>query len=176
MIVRTLRSLHRTPHTGLLLGAILLLPLYPAHAQSALARRIDRVLDTPPYDRATWGVMVMDSAGKVLYQRNADRLFAPASNTKLVVAATATALLPPDFTARTSFFGAGSLDSGVLRGDLVAYGRGDPTFDKRCYNVDTLAFGACDERWGRMDALAESLSARGLRHVTGAIVGDGSYF
>src|SRR5262245_52420747 len=116
MIVRTLGSLHHITHRTVLLGAVLLLPIYPALGQSTLARRMDRVLDTPPYDRATWGVMVMDSAGKVLYQRNADRLFAPASNTKLVVSATATALLPPDFTIRTSVFGAGTLDSGVLRG------------------------------------------------------------
>lgn len=152
------------------------LSLYPAHAQSPLARRLDRVLDQPPYDRAIWGVVVMDSAGKVLFQRNADRYFAPASNTKLVVTATATALLSPDYVAHTDVYGTGVLEDGVLRGDLVIYGRGDPTFDQRCYDVDTLAFGACDLRWTRVEAIADSLVARGLRQVGGAIVGDGSYF
>jgi len=168
--------LHRSFAAIVALAAAALVPLYPAHAQSALAKRLDRVLDQPPYDRATWGVMVMDSAGKILYQRNADRYFAPASNTKLVVTATANALLPPDYVAHTSVYGAGSLDSGVLHGDLIVYGRGDPTFDQRCYGPDTLAVGACDSRWGRVEALADSLAARGLHQVAGAIVGDGSYF
>src|SRR6267143_5632117 len=101
MIVPRLHRLHRSFAAIVTLAAGALVPLYPAHAQSALAKRLDRVLDQPPYDRATWGVMVMDSAGKILYQRNADRYFAPASNTKLVVTATANALLPPDYVAHT---------------------------------------------------------------------------
>src|SRR6185503_12982478 len=153
-----------------------LVPLGVAGAQSALAKRLDRVLDQPPYNRATWGVILTDSAGKVLYQRNADRIFQPASNTKLIVTAVASALLPADYVTRTEVYGAGVLEDGVLRGDLVIYGRGDPTFDQRCYGPDTLAVGACDTRWTRMDALADSLVARGLRRVNGAIVGDGSYF
>lgn len=176
MIVRIPLSLHRTRAAALLAASMAFAPLYPAAAQSSLARRVDRLLDQTPYSRATWGVVLMDSAGKVMFERNADRLFAPASNTKLVVSAVASALLPPDYVAHTSVYGGGTLDSGVLRGDLVAYGRGDPTFDKRCYNVDTLAAGACDARWMRIEALADSLVARGLRHVTGAIVGDGSFF
>lgn len=176
MIVRFLRALHRNTRWTLLIAALAaLIPLYPAHPQS-LARRLDRVLDQPPFNRASWGVVLMDSAGKVLFERNAERFFVPASNTKLVVSAVASALLPPDFVAHTDVYGAGVLEAGVLRGDLVIYGRGDPTFDKRCYDVDTLALGACDARWMRIEAIADSLAARGLHQVAGAIVGDGSYF
>ncbi|NIM49451.1 MAG: D-alanyl-D-alanine carboxypeptidase/D-alanyl-D-alanine-endopeptidase [Gemmatimonadales bacterium] len=148
----------------------------PLTGQGNLRRRINRLVEAPPFDRATWGILVLDDRGRERYSRNADQLFIPASNTKLVVAAAASALLPPDYRASTSVYGTGLLSEGVLDGDLVVYGRGDPTYSERCYGPDTLVAGACDSMWTRMDALADSLAARGVRHVTGAVVGDGSYF
>jgi D-alanyl-D-alanine carboxypeptidase/D-alanyl-D-alanine-endopeptidase (penicillin-binding protein 4) len=159
------------------LCTLLLLSMFhtPAAAQS-LGRRLERLLDAPPFDRATWGVVLTDTTGRVLFARNADRLFIPASNTKLVVTATASALLPPDFRIETSLFGTGPVENGTLAGDLVIYGRGDPTFSERCYGTDTLALGACEQLWSRLDALADSVCARGVTHIAGAIIGDGSYF
>lgn len=148
----------------------------PPAAGQPLRSRLDRLLDQPPFDRATWGVLVTDTTGRVLYARNADRLFIPASNTKLVVSAAATALLDPEFRIETSLYGGGPLADGTLHGDLVVYGRGDPTFSERCYGTDTLALGACDRAWDRIAALADSLWERGVRHVAGAVVGDGSFF
>ncbi len=145
-------------------------------AQGHRAESIDRLLEEVPFDRAHWGILVVDETGHELYSRDPDQLFVPASNTKLVVSAAASALLPPDFTAVTSVYATGPISNGVLDGDLVIYGRGDPTFSARCYGVDTLAVGACDSLWSKMDALATNIAARGVRHVTGAIIGDGSYF
>jgi len=152
------------------------LTVAPPVAGQSRRTRIDRLLDAPPFDRASWGVVLTDSAGRVLYARNADRLFVPASNTKLVVTATASALLPPDFRLETRIYAGGPVDSGTLHGDLIVYGGGDPTFSERCYGTDTLALGACDRAWSRLEALADSVYATGIRHVTGAIVGDGSAF
>jgi D-alanyl-D-alanine carboxypeptidase/D-alanyl-D-alanine-endopeptidase (penicillin-binding protein 4) len=148
----------------------------PIAAQDGLARRIERHLAKPPLDRGHWGVIVVDRSGTVLYATSADRLFVPASNTKLVVTAAGVTLLPPDYRAATSVYAAGSLVDGVLHGDLVVYGRGDPTFSTRCYGIDTTAASACDTAWSRMDSLAQQIAARNIRHVRGAIVGDGSYF
>jgi D-alanyl-D-alanine carboxypeptidase/D-alanyl-D-alanine-endopeptidase (penicillin-binding protein 4) len=145
-------------------------------AQDGPPRRLDRLLDSPPFDRATWGVYVTDHTGQTLYARNPDRLFVPASNIKLVVAAAASTLLPPDHRIITSVYGTGPLRDGGLKGDLVIYGRGDPTFSERCYGVDTLAPGVCDDLWTRIDDLADSIVHRGIRQVDGGIVGDGSYF
>src|SRR5688572_33188649 len=74
--------MRRSLATGL--AALLLAPALPAQS---LARRLDRLLDAPPFDRHHWGVVVLDTTGKVLYGRNPTRLFIPASNTKLVVSA-----------------------------------------------------------------------------------------
>jgi D-alanyl-D-alanine carboxypeptidase/D-alanyl-D-alanine-endopeptidase (penicillin-binding protein 4) len=154
------------------------LPVRPSalHAQS-LPKRLDKRLDAPPFDKSLWGVSVLDENGKSLYGRNEHRLFTPASNTKLVVTAVGSALLPPDYTVRTSLYAAGPVVAGVLRGDLVLYGRGDPTFSRRCYAIDTLAAGACDrDPFARLRQMADTLRARGIRHVEGDLVGDGSYF
>jgi D-alanyl-D-alanine carboxypeptidase/D-alanyl-D-alanine-endopeptidase (penicillin-binding protein 4) len=143
----------------------------------ALQRRVDRQLDLPPYDRTLWGVVVIDDRGRTVYQRNAERLFVPASNTKIIVSAVASALLAPEFTVMTSVYGTGPVAAGVLEGDLVLYGRGDPTFGVRCYSVDTLAPGACDkDPFEKYKKLAEQLRARGISVVRGDLIGDGSYF
>ena len=84
-----------------------------------------------------WGVALVDEKGALLYGRNQRQLFIPASNTKLVVAAVASALLPPDWTVRTSLYAAGRSVGGVLQGDLVLYGRGDPTFGKPLLRAPT---------------------------------------
>ena len=147
-----------------------------AQSRGSLQQRITRLLDQPPFDRATWNVYAQDDRGHVLFNRNGDHFSVPASNTKLVVAAAATVLLPADYRVRTSVYANGTVTDGVLRGDVILYGRGDPTWSERCYAVDTLAPGACDSTWTAVDAIADSFKAHGLRRVTGRIVGDGSYF
>src|SRR3970040_2054275 len=113
--------------------ALLLCLLPSVLSAQSLERRLARLLDTPPFDRVTWGTLLTDTAGRVRCARNADRLFVPASNTKLVVTAAASVLFPPDHRIETSLYGTGPLQKGVLRGDLVIYGRGAPSFSERCY-------------------------------------------
>ena len=155
-----------------LLGLIIAMALAhaPARAQSpragGLAARLDRLLDEEPFDRALWGVALADPSGRIVFARNGDRLFIPASNTKLVVAAAAAALLPPDYRFRTSVYGAGTIGEGILHGDLVLYGRGDPTLSGRYYATRLAPF----------EELADSLRARGVARVEGDLVGDASYF
>ncbi|MDH4131842.1 MAG: D-alanyl-D-alanine carboxypeptidase, partial [Gemmatimonadota bacterium] len=153
----------------------------PVALEAQLPRRavrtLDSLLDSPPFHRTLWGVALTDDRGRLLYGRNHDRLFIPASNTKLVVSAVAAALLPPDWTVTTSVYPAGPVESGILRGDLVLYGRGDPTMGRRCYSTDTTAAGACDlDPFARLRSLAEQIAGRGIRVIEGDLVGDGSWF
>src|SRR2546427_1249922 len=164
----------------LILASLTISAAASLHAQNrgggSLEQRVTRLIDRPPFDRATWNIFAQDNRGRVLFNRNGDRFSVPASNTKLIVAAAATVLLPADYRVRTSLYANGTLANGVLQGDLILYGRGDPTWSERCYTVDTLAPGGCDSTWTAVDAIAESLRARGLRRVTGRVVGGGSAF
>ena len=132
----------------------------------SLPQRLDCLLDAKPYDVALWGVAVADPRGRIVYQRNGGRLFIPASAAKLVVTAVASTLLPPDYRYRTSVYAAGTLAGGVVQGDLVLFGRGDPTLSGRYYPSTLAAF----------DELADSLRARGITRIAGDLVGDASYF
>jgi D-alanyl-D-alanine carboxypeptidase/D-alanyl-D-alanine-endopeptidase (penicillin-binding protein 4) len=158
--------------------SVLFLSVFSVLSVSPLvAQSIPKYLDAPPFDRHLWGVALVDEKGKLVFGRNPRQLFIPASNTKIVVAAVASALLPPDWTVRTSLYGGGPIVGGVLQGDLVLYGRGDPTFGKRCFDTDTLREGACEtDSFTRLRELAESLRSRGIREIHGDLVGDGSYF
>jgi D-alanyl-D-alanine carboxypeptidase/D-alanyl-D-alanine-endopeptidase (penicillin-binding protein 4) len=141
-----------------------------------VSHRFERLLDHAPFDRASWGVLVVNDQGKTIFQRNADRLFIPASTLKLAVTAAASVLLPPDYRITTDVYATGPLNDGILQGDLVVYGHGDPSFGAHCYGPDTLAAGVCDSLWTRMDALADSIVRHGVQSIGGAIVGDGSHF
>src|SRR5262249_21328167 len=156
----------RRPTLPLMLGLWLtaLPPYRPTAEAQSLSKRLDRRLDAPPFDRAFWGVAVVDQKGKLVYGRNEHRLFTPASHAQLVVSAVAAALLPPELIVRTSVYAGGPIKDGVLQGDLVLYGRGDPTLGIRCYGVDTLRDGACDrDPFARFRVLAEGLKAKGVR-------------
>ena len=133
-----------------------------------LAARISAAVDRPPLHRAHWGIVVQDAqTGEMMYERNADRLFVPASNLKLVVATAAAALLPSDFRLRTSLYATGPVRNGVLEGDLVVYGRGDPGISGRYHDDRMLAV------W---EDLADSLAAAGVREIRGGVVADESWF
>src|SRR3989442_1441317 len=140
--------------------------------QGSLERRLAQLIDVPPFDRAPWGIYAVDDGGRVLYQRNADRLFVPASNTKLIVTAAALALLRADYRVRTSLYANGVVAAGALQGDLVFYGRGDPTFYAGCYGVGTPPARGCASAVTALDPLAAPLRRKGLRRVSGELPGD----
>lgn len=105
---------------------------------------------------------------RALYSRDADHGLLPASNMKLYTTAAALDRLGPNFQYTTSVYGNGPIRSdGVLAGDLIVGGRGDPTLSGRFYG-DSVTY--------VFDRLAEKLRARGIRRVSGQLVGDASYF
>ncbi len=134
------------------------------------------ILQAPPFDRAFWGAMVTGPSNEVVFELNADKLFVPASSAKLVVTAMASVLLGEEFTVTTDVYGTTPVENGVLDGDLIIVGHGDPTFGERCFGPDTTQAGACETMWSTMDRLADRIISTGVRQITGDIVGDGSYF
>lgn len=116
-----------------------------------------------------WGVVVAElDSGRVVYAHSADALMQPASNQKVFTTSAALDALGPRWTTRTSVYAADEPGSdGVLRGDLVLYGRGDPNLSGR--------FSAAGDALEPMRRLAAQLRERGLRRVEGALVADESY-
>ena len=103
-----------------------------------------------------------------LFEENAKKLLRPASNMKLYTVAAALDKLSPDYRFITSVYGAAKPDaSGVIRGDLTIYGRGDPTFAARFNNGDYFK---------GINNLAARIVSAGVKRVEGDLVGDESYF
>ena len=127
---------------------------------------LDRAIREAGGRNDEWGVMVVSlTNGDTLYAHQPDTPLAPASNMKLFTTAAALYYLGPRFRYNTFLMADGPIVDGVLRGDLVLYGTGDPTFSER--------FGGRTEVF---EAFADTLAAHGIREVTGDIVGDASYF
>jgi D-alanyl-D-alanine carboxypeptidase/D-alanyl-D-alanine-endopeptidase (penicillin-binding protein 4) len=146
-------------------------------ARDPVAKRVDTILSASDLARGFWGIEVVSlDTGKVIYAQNADKLFTPASNTKLFTTAAALALIGPDYSSRTTVETSGVLDKyGRLTGDLVLVGRGDPNLSGRelPYNLRTARN---DHPIQVLEQLADTLVQKGVKFVDGNIVADDSYF
>jgi D-alanyl-D-alanine carboxypeptidase/D-alanyl-D-alanine-endopeptidase (penicillin-binding protein 4) len=107
------------------------------------------------------GFIVATLKGEVLAEHNADKLFNPASVTKIATSLTAISRLGPDFKFRTSLYTDGALDqsTGVLRGSLYVIGSGDPAF---FYENAML--------------IADKLNRAGIREVEGDLIVLGHFY
>jgi D-alanyl-D-alanine carboxypeptidase/D-alanyl-D-alanine-endopeptidase (penicillin-binding protein 4) len=176
--MRLLR-LYGSLRTVALIALILWLASAPAAAarHKELTKRIDAILARADVARGFWGVEIEElDTGQVLYSHDADRLFTPASNTKLFTTAAALALIGPDYRVRTTVESASAPDKyGRLTGDLVLIGRGDPNLSGR-----TLPYNLKTERplspTHVLEEIADQVVAHGVKVIDGDIVADDSFF
>ena len=142
-----------------------------------LQARISALLNSPDLAHGFWGIEVASLAtGETLYSQNSDKLFTPASNTKLFTTAAALASIGPEYKFRTTVETTGMLDRyGRLNGDLVLVGHGDPNLSGRELPYD-LKTQRNDDPLLALEALADALVAKGVKFVDGDVVADDSYF
>ena len=137
-------------------------------ARAALRQFLDTLIDAPEFRSAQWGIMVVDPArADTLYARNADKLFMPASNMKLLTGTTALAQLGANYRWSTSMLARGVVRDSTLIGDLIVKGNGDPSISAHMQKGDALA---------PLRALADSLRAHGIARVRGKLVAAPSPF
>jgi D-alanyl-D-alanine carboxypeptidase/D-alanyl-D-alanine-endopeptidase (penicillin-binding protein 4) len=105
--------------------------------------------------------------GEIIFAHNEHKLFISASNMKIFTTATALLRFGPGFTYKTKIYHSSSVNDGVLKGDLIIRGSGDPTLAPRYSNGDSRSF---FRDW------ADSLISKGIRKIEGNLIGDASYF
>jgi serine-type D-Ala-D-Ala carboxypeptidase/endopeptidase (penicillin-binding protein 4) len=134
-----------------------------------LRARIEAVLRQPELAPAIASVKVASlDTGRTLFEENADKLLRPASNMKIFTVAAALDRLSPDYRFTTSVYAPARPDAvGTVRGDLIVYGRGDPSIAARFNNGDYHK---------AIDELAARIAAAGVKRVEGDLIGDESYF
>ena len=130
-----------------------------APLQVALAEALARAKSDPEAAGMVLGLCVQDEAGRMLFEHQARQAFIPASSLKTLTTATALEMLGPDFRFETRLLAAAPMVEGVIEGDLILRGGGDPVL-----SLADLA------------QCAAALHARGLREVRGRVLGDGGLF
>jgi D-alanyl-D-alanine carboxypeptidase/D-alanyl-D-alanine-endopeptidase (penicillin-binding protein 4) len=134
-----------------------------------LRGELAEIFADPAFANAHWGVMVQSlETGEIFYRQNADKLFMPASNNKLITAAVSLSRLGVDYRFQTRVAATGPIsEDGTLQGDLVVIGGGDPAISERFYD---------DDPTGAFRDWADSLKARGISRIAGDVVGDDDLF
>ena len=133
-------------------------PLDRAAVEKALAA----LLAEPALGGARIGVVVAQgSEAAFVVAHDADKGFLPASNMKLVSGAVALATLGADFRWTTRVQTAAALADGVLQGDLLLVGDGDPSLGGR----------PATDPFEPMRDLVRQLGEAGVKRIGGRIVG-----
>lgn len=115
---------------------------------------------------AQWAISVRSlDRDELLYSLNAGKLMVPASNMKIVTLAGAAETLGWDRRFTTTLETQGTIDAGVLHGDLIVRGGGDPTINGRDGRAAALLAEWC-----------AALRALGIHEIDGRVVGDDQLF
>lgn len=130
-------------------------------ADPALVDRIDALLADKTLQTGFQGILIQSLRDHTtLYERNADKVFLPASNNKLLTSGAALSLLGPDFVYTTRVVAGVAPDSsGVLHSDLSLVGSGDPVLSS-----------------ADLTALAHALKTSGIKRIEGSVIANDSLF
>src|SRR5260370_37808209 len=166
------------------------LPASPARAQSesSLSQRIQKVISRPEFAHANFGIEFYSlDTGKVIYALNADKLFVPASTTKILTEGALLATLGADYRFHTRVYRTGPIDNhGTLKGDLVLVASRDPNLSNRIQPDAPLAFVDQDHSYAGpalpgdpllvIKQLAKDVAAKGIHKIEGRVLIDTTLF
>lgn len=173
----TVRSIHVTYIIGIIFPILLLASCstvpesfrdtddagveYPEYTKKTqIEIRLHNMLKRDEFKHTIPSIMVMSADyGDTIFSHNSDVLVRPASNQKLLTAAAALRLLGTEYNFRTVLYRRGEVSGGVLHGDLIIKGFGDPLL-----------------RIGDLEKMISSLKMFGIGEVTGDIIIDDTFF
>src|SRR5258708_29287622 len=165
-----------------------LTPNVKAQSEPTLSQRIQKVIGGPEFSPANLGIEFYSlDTGRVVYALNADKLFVPASTTKILTEGALLATLGADYRFHTRVYRTGPIDKhGTLKGDLVLVASGDPNLSNRIQPDGTLAFVDEDHSYAGpalpgdpllvIKQLAKDVAAKGIHKIEGRVLIDTTLF
>lgn len=143
----------------------------PANAPRTLAElqnRIQQIVNQPALEPGFFAVKIVSlDTGAVIFEQNENKFVRPASNMKLYTVAAAFDRLTPDYRFISSVYAKEKVEDGKVKGDLIIYGRGDPSIAARFNNGDYFK---------GINDFADRIVAAGVKRVKGDLVGDETHF
>ncbi len=141
------------------------------HGQS-LQKELDNLKKDPALKHASWSLYAVNSkTDSVLADFNSQVSLIPASTLKIVTTSAALGMLGSNFVFKTQVQHDGTFDSttGILNGNVYIVGGGDPSLESMYFNEKKEDLTSV-EKW------AAVFKAKGIKKITGAIIGDAGIF
>ncbi|MBA3663887.1 MAG: D-alanyl-D-alanine carboxypeptidase/D-alanyl-D-alanine-endopeptidase, partial [Bacteroidetes bacterium] len=153
-----------------MLKKIFFLVAFPLVFTAQLSTVVENWKADKDLKNAAIGYCVLDAkSSEVISEYNSHQFLIPASTLKVITTAAALGILGSSYRFETALCYTGTFDkaTGIINGDLVIYGHGDPTLQSENFFKDTVQI---TDRW------ANVLKAKGVKEIKGKIIGDASYF
>ena len=134
-----------------------------------LEKAFNNLLNDEQAKHAIVSLCVLDAnTGKTLYAKNEQIGLATASTLKTITAATAFSILGKDFQFQTTLAYTGTITTdGILKGNLIIIGSGDPTLGSwRSQNKENAVL----TQW------VTAIKSAGIKKIEGTIIGDDRIF
>ena len=150
----------------------------------SLSKAVARITNHSHFVHTQWGALFVDqNSGVVVFKHDSEKLFIPASTTKLFTVACALDALGADHRFLTPVVMRGEMKpQGILEGDLILIASGDLRFGGRATDKGTIAFTNVDHTYALdnsdaeltmtnplagLNELARQVAALGIKHVSG---------
>ncbi len=159
---------------------------------AAIPEAMNKIMSQEKYAHASWGIYVKDSkTGAELIELNSDKMFLPASTTKLFSVEALLSTYGDDYRFKTPVYAFGTIQDGILNGNLVLVGQGDLTFGGRQQNPDLISFTKLDhivansvpgviltpeDPLNAINNLAKQIKEKGIHEINGEIIIDDRLF
>lgn len=139
-------------------------------AQSKLEVMLTALEQDPDLKYAGLGFCAINvTENRIIAQRNPNLALIPASALKVVTTGTAVAILGANYKYKTYLQHDGTIEKGVLKGNLYLKGSGDPS-------LGSPVMGGVSTMEQLMATWVEAVKKAGITKVEGAVVGDGTHF
>lgn len=161
-------------------------------AEKNLPEEMQKIIQQEKYAHSIWGIYVKDiQTGAILFDVNSEKLFSPASTTKLFSVASLLHAFGDEYRFKTPVFATNQVKEGVLEGNLILVAQGDLTMGGRQVKSDTIAFTKLDhiiandipgvilteeDPLNGINELAKQVYQSGIREIKGDIVIDDQLF
>ena len=178
--------------SSLFFGCVQPNPQPPQNNATNFQDNVGAIINAPAFAHSAWGIMIKDlNTNETLYSMNGEKMFAPASTTKLYSSAAVLDAYGADYVFKTPVYAKGSIENGTLNGDLILVASGDINMGGRTNASGQAAYTDSDhgdanalgngiltdtDPLAGLDSLAGQVYSSGIRGISGDVIIDDRLF